>query len=126
MTTEIRIKEKIKLKLSDIRGDNFLNRITKYSHHILQYNIFKNDEFKQSIDELRIIRNTIAHSNGRIEFVNDNDKRKINKLCNDRSSGVENVNGNIVISKKYLYDLNQKIQHFLPNMIDELVKKYPK
>jgi len=127
LTNEIRTKEKIKLKLSDIRGDNFIDRVIKYSHHILKYDLFNDGKFKQSIDELRILRNAIAHSNGRIEFIkNIKDKRKINKLCNSKSLGIENVQGNIVISKQYLYDSNIIIQDFLKSKISELLEKYSK
>lgn len=63
----LRIKKGFALKAKDIKGKDDLDSLNKYFVHVLQFPLVETNEEFNRLDELRILRNAISHSNSRID-----------------------------------------------------------
>ncbi len=82
--------------LDDHRG-NFLKRAEKYFKEILEFKLLANNERWEQLKILSELRNVVAHTNGRIEMVGKERRRKIRKY-----EGVDIGNGYLVVSGEFL------------------------
>jgi hypothetical protein len=81
------------LGIEDLRGENVFVRAEKYYDHILHFPLIK-VEHSEAIEMLLVVRNVIAHINGRIEAI------KIRNLQKIRSW--EHLHGGISTDLEYL------------------------
>lgn len=63
------------ISIDDLRGADFLNRAMKYYRHILNFELCTDNSAWQQIQMLSEIRNAIAHTNGRIEMLQESAKK---------------------------------------------------
>lgn len=63
----LRMKKGCALKAKDIKGKDDLDSLNKYFVHVLQFPMVETDEEFNRLDELRILRNAISHSNSRMD-----------------------------------------------------------
>ena len=75
----IQKKQGRQIRLDDLRGE-FLDRAKKYYKDILQFNLSTSNERWKQLNKLSDLRNVIAHTNGRLETVSRERKRKISKI----------------------------------------------
>jgi len=95
--------EQNKLKYKDFKGDNTIDSFRKYLIYSYDFDIKELIDWNL-IDEFRLIRNIIAHSNG---FV-DEDNQKLIKTINDNGLfSIDKVTKQIMINSDYpLYTTN--------------------
>lgn len=74
----IREKQGVQLTISDIRADA-PNRAKKYFEHILKFPLIVDDQSFETIQMLYGLRNALAHANGRVNAVNENEWNRIKK-----------------------------------------------
>jgi hypothetical protein len=67
----IQKKQKQKIGMKDIRDDNILNRAYKYFDHILNFPLFKDSNVKNRLEMIRVLRNAMAHGNGRLNAISN-------------------------------------------------------
>jgi hypothetical protein len=65
------------LRLRDIKGDNSFDSLQKYYAHVLHFELFREKSTADILEMLLVLRNAIAHGNGRKDAVNENYWRKI-------------------------------------------------
>jgi hypothetical protein len=109
-------KKHTPLRLSDIQGRSPKERCEKYFTHILNFDLgIDGDKWKQ-LEELRTIRNALAHCNGRISLLKKDARSQI--LCwvkDDR--GIYIDFDFLILSKQYLETANLLIQQLLTDLI---------
>ena len=66
------------LSMKDIRGKNFLNQANKYFEHVIDFNLFNDKDVANRLEMLRILRNVIAHCNGRLDSIKN--KKDLTKI----------------------------------------------
>ena len=69
-------KKGIQISVDDLKG-GILDRARKYYGSVLQLELSKSNRHWQRISLLSDLRNAIAHTNGRLDLVSSNRKRKI-------------------------------------------------
>lgn len=72
----IQTKQSQKIAINDLRGD-FLERAKKYYKHILQFELYSEEEIWEQVKMLSELRNAFAHANGRLDILNEKSKKKI-------------------------------------------------
>ena len=108
----------LSLSIRDIKGKHFLNQAYKYFEHVLKFTLWNNSKAKERLEMLRVLRNTIAHSNGLIERIkNEKDKEKIKKW-EENNLGVSTVYGNLIFTKDFLGETYQIVNDSLNNLIN--------
>lgn len=73
-------KQGASLSLSDIKGQHILVRAEKYFHHVLDFPIDFHDARRQKLNWLGVIRNAVAHSNGRMAGLSSKHQKAIRGL----------------------------------------------
>jgi hypothetical protein len=74
-------KKGASLKLCDIKGRDQRDQWTKYYSYVAEYPLKFEEITWQRIEELRQIRNVLAHSNGRLDRLGDKARNKIEQWC---------------------------------------------
>lgn len=97
---EIKEQQSLPITLDDIRGD-FLERTNKYFNHIIKVPIDVRGSSWQQFRKLYLLRNAIAHGNGRLDNIKNQEELKT-KLGLDK----ENLD-------------------FLSNITEKVKEKYP-
>jgi len=113
----IQEKKSLALSLDDIRGADFLDRAKKYYHHIIHFDLCKNDSDWQQVKMLSALRNAIAHTNGRIEMLKKETREKICAWEKSRN-GVENHSGYIVLNGDFLKKTFSHVKTSLSDLVD--------
>ena len=120
------IKDQINtaIKLDDIKG-NFLKRTNKYFNHIIKFPIDVEGNSWEQLCNFYILRNAIAHGNGRLDNIkNPNDRKAILKW-EEETSDIHTLGGNIVCSPEFIKQTYSVVFKFLQEITDELKSKYP-
>lgn len=65
----IRSKDNHSLAVGDLRANNDFERAIKYYDHVLHFPLIQIDGLQQSLEMLSLVRNAIAHCNGRIGMI---------------------------------------------------------
>ncbi|WP_256762436.1 hypothetical protein [Cohnella sp. WQ 127256] len=112
----IQAKKEIQLKLSDIRGSNIIDQFKKYFEHILIFDLELSDEAWSRLDFLYLLRNSYAHTNGRLEMLKEHDKNRMQKII-ERKTEVTEVNGYIIVEMECVYALFGFINIILQKLI---------
>lgn len=120
---ELQSERRKVLNIDDLKGD-FLERTKKYFHHILDVPLNVGDKEWQRINMLRVLRNAIAHCNGRVETITkDKDLKDIQNWEKNRI-GLSVAAGNLMFSKDFIEETYDCVNSFLTNLIAE-VKRRP-
>jgi hypothetical protein len=122
---EIKDQQKQKIGLSDINGD-FLERTNKYFNHILKIQINTRDSLWQHLKIFYIIRNALAHANGRLENIKSKkDKMKIKKWA-DQDKRINTINGVLQFTPKFIKEAYSIIFKIINELTSQVKNKYPK
>jgi hypothetical protein len=106
------------IALNDLRG-TFLKRSKKYYYNILQFELYKSEESWGRINMLAELRHALAHANGRIEMLRDEQQKNIKKIEN-LGIGVEDFNGFIVFSGDFVKETFELVR----SSLEDLVERY--
>jgi hypothetical protein len=125
IAAEIKSRKNLGIGLSDINGD-VIDRVNKYFNHILDLPIETRSKAWQQLRMLYVLRNAIAHANGRLENVKSRDD--IKKIENWAKSdiGIQTVSGNILFTTDFVKKTHSIIFDFLDDLIKKVKKQYPK
>ena len=110
----IQKKQERQIRLNDLRGE-FLDRAKKYYKSILQFNLSTSNERWKRLNKLSDLRNVIAHTNGRLETVSRERKRKIL-----RYEGANESYDYLVVSRDFL----SKTLALVTDELEDLVARY--
>jgi len=76
-------EKQLSLKLSDIQARKPLKRWDKYYTHVARFPLGFDDSTWERLEELRVVRNVLAHSNGRLDLAEESARRKVKKWCKE-------------------------------------------
>ncbi len=125
IATEMKAQKKLEIGLNDIQGD-VIHRTNKYFNHIINLPVKTRTKSWQHLRMLYVLRNAIAHANGRLENVkSQKDVRKI-KTWVGSTIGIDEIDGNILFSSDFVKKTHVIIHELLNELIEEVKKQYPK
>lgn len=97
----IAMTKPLSLKLRDIRGRGPKDQWNKYFTHIASYPLGFTDCTWERLEELRQVRNVLAHANGRLDLVKDDkSRRKLEKWCRE-NRGLSEHSNLLIVSADY-------------------------
>ncbi len=114
----LREKKGTALSIRDLRADNFIEQAQKYFQHVLYFPILTDKKSRDRLEMLRILRNAIAHSNGRVEAIkNEKDRKKIRDWAK-KDLGISTIDGNLIFSKKFLNESFKIVNESITELIE--------
>ncbi len=105
-------KKGIQISIDDLKG-GLLDRAKKYYGSVLEIQLSQDDRHWQRVSLLFDLRNSIAHTNGRLDLVNSSRKRKI--LNN---AGVGEYLGCIVVDADFLRESFVLVKEELEGLVE--------
>ena len=105
-------KKGIRISIDDLKG-GLLNRAQKYYGSVLEFQLSQGTQHWQRISLLFDLRNSIAHTNGRLDLVKSQRKRKIL-----RNPGVSEYLGCIVVNADFLQESFMLVKEELEGLVD--------
>ena len=75
----IRESRKLRLKVRDIKGANFLDSARKYYEDVLECELHPKGTDWERLSALYALRNALAHANGQLEDVPEADRKQVEK-----------------------------------------------
>jgi hypothetical protein len=122
---EAKDQQKQIIGLSDINGD-FLERTNKYFNHILQIHIKMRDSSWQHLRMFYVLRNALAHANGRLDNIKNEKDKNVIKQWAKKGIGIENINGNLMFTQEFVRETYLIVFNVIKNLTDQVTAKYPK
>ena len=92
--------KQLSLKLRDIRGSDQKDQWNKYYNHIAGYPLGFTDPTWERLEELRQVRNVLAHANGRLDLAKEDARRKLEKWCGE-NRGLSEHSNLLIVSADY-------------------------
>jgi len=111
----IRKKKGIEISINDLRND-FLNRADKYFKDVLHFQLCPDKRAGQRINVLSVIRNAVAHANGRIGMLKPGQKRKITNY-EKQNIGISSLNDFLVIEEAFLRETLSLVDASLNDLV---------
>ncbi|MGZ8096705.1 MAG: hypothetical protein ACXWUD_10750 [Methylosarcina sp.] len=96
---ELQRKKGIGISINDLNG-SLLDKFKKYFDHILNFQLVTDNEQWRVLKELSIVRNAVAHANGRIDRLKLSAQKKIQQL-EESNAGISNWMGLLVIEQMF-------------------------
>ncbi len=115
----IQEKQGLAISLDDIKADGFLDQAKKYYKHILRFELCKDNSAWQQITMLSQLRNAFAHTNGRLEMLRGQARKRIQDW-EKRRIGIQEHSGYIVVNAAFLTRTFSLVRASL----DDLVARY--
>jgi hypothetical protein len=106
-----------------VEGDNILAKLQTYYTHDLKIQLYKPNIYIK-LNNIRIMRDCIAHSNGRLDDMPNEKRIQIEKRIND-NIGVDAYYNNVIISEYYLNDAYSITRNCLIELVRRVQDKYP-
>ena len=124
IANEIRDQQKLTLTINDLRGD-FLERAKKYFDLVLKFRLTSNNRNWDRIRMLKVLRNALAHANGRMDHIRSEiDVRNIKKWeTNDIGLSIEN--GNLLFSEQFVRQILSVVYETLDDLTRRIFGEYP-
>jgi hypothetical protein len=120
----LRAKKGLVLKLKDIKGKDDLDSLNKYFAYVLQFPLTNSEEELNRLDALRILRNSIAHWNSRMdEEFQDKKKEDWKKIKEWAASGngISVDMGYLDFSKEFIERALATVGESMDNVIGRAV-----
>ncbi len=125
IANELQSAQQRALGIDDIKGD-FLERTNKYFRHIVNFPLNVSGKEWQRINMLKVLRNAIAHCNGRFENITkDKDKKEIRKWEKANIGISVEMFGNLMFSKPFVAETFYCVNNFLTSVIAEVKRGTP-
>jgi hypothetical protein len=116
----IQKQKSITISINDLRND-FLDRAKKYFKNILYFELCPVKIVWQRIAMLSVLRNAIAHANGRIEMLKPEIKRKIISW-EKQKVGISLIDGFVIIEESFLRNTLELVSASLNDLIERYKK----
>ena len=110
----IKKRQNVRISLSDLKGD-FLERAKKYYGDVLQFELSRSNKSWERLSLLSDLRNSIAHTNGRVDMIAGGKRKKILN-----SKGVDRWFGFVVVDEAFLRETYALVK----DDIEALVNRY--
>lgn len=125
IATEVKTQKELELGLTDLQGD-VIHRTNKYFNHILKLPIDTRSKSWQHLRMMYVLRNAIAHANGRLENVkSQKDVKKILKWIGS-DLGIDEIHGSIILTPDFVKRTHAIIFELLNGLISEVKQQFPK
>ncbi|MBL7068014.1 MAG: hypothetical protein ISS29_09225 [Candidatus Marinimicrobia bacterium] len=121
----IQKQKDIPLNMKDIRGKNFLDQANKYFKYILEFKLFTKEAYDR-LEMLRILRNVIAHCNGRLDAIKNKEDLKKLKKWNKEKIGITLLINSIIFSELFLKQTYNFVNAAIIDLLDRTRKSFPK
>ena len=121
---EIKDQQSLPITLDDIKGD-FLERTNKYFNHIVKFPIDVRGSSWQHFRRFYLLRNTLAHGNGRFDNIKNKDDRKTILKWEKENTEISTTDGNIVCSSNFIKKTFSVVFDFLSNVTEKVKEAYP-
>lgn len=112
------------LGIDDLRDKNFLECAKKYFKHILDFPLNGGKEW-ECLKMLQVLRNVIAHCNGRIDSCTKEKYRHLIEEWEKKNIGLSTEMGYLMFSKDFVEEIFKSINSFLTSLIADVKKAYP-
>jgi hypothetical protein len=104
------------LGLRDLKGKNTLDTARKYFDNILKFPLYTDESVKEQFEMLLILRNAIAHGNGRKDAVNENYWKKI-QIWENEGKGISSVGDYLAFSSSFVEEMLKVVSNSLRDLI---------
>lgn len=121
---EIQDQQSLQIKMDDITGD-FLDKTNKYFNHVIKFPIDVRGSSWQHFCKFKLLRNAIAHGNGRLENIKNNADRKTILKWENENTEISTTGGNIVCSSIFIKKTYSLVSDFLHNITERVKDEYP-
>ncbi len=112
----------IAISINDQKGINFLDKAKKYYNNIIEFQLYSSEKVWGRIKKLSVLRNAIAHANGRMEMVKNKKRQQDIKTWEKQNVGISLMNGYIIIEEAFL----RNTLSLVSDSLNELVERYKK
>ena len=124
IANEIKSHKKLGIGLNDINGD-VMDRVNLYFNQILKMPIQTRSKAWQHLRMLYVLRNAIAHANGKFKNIkSDKDVKKIHKWIKD-GIGIQANSDDILFTPEFVREAHSIIFSFLDELIKKFKEQYP-
>lgn len=123
---EVKDQQDQPLGLNDIKGD-LLERAKKYFNHVIKFPIKTDGEKWERLQMFKVLRNAIAHCNGRLENIKNQEVLKEIKKWEHDNIGINTstVFGNLIFSKRFVRETYSTVYQTLDDLDVRVKKLYP-
>ncbi len=121
---EVQAQQCLPIALDDIRGD-FLERTNKYFNHIIKFPIDARGNSWQHLRKLYLLRNALAHGNGRLDNIKNQEELKTRLGLDKANSEVAITDGNLVCYPNFISNTLSMILDFLSDITEKVEEAYP-
>jgi hypothetical protein len=121
---EIKDHQGLPITLDDIKGD-FLERTNKYFNHIIKFPIDVRGSSWQHFRKFYLLRNALAHGNGRLDNIQNQDDFKHQLGLDNENGEVMIRDGNIFCSPSFIKNTLRIVFDFLGNITGKVKDEYP-
>lgn len=115
----IQTRKEIELKLSDLRSSNILDQFKKYFAHILNFDLMISDDSWRKLEEVYLIRNCFAHTNGRIDALKQHDRDRLFKV-KSASSDICEMYDYVFLEKVFIQNSFNLVNTELGRIIEQV------
>ena len=123
IATYVRRKEKVRLRLSDLRSNGW-EKLQLYLETIWNKEIAISDVDANRIKRLQTVRNLLAHANGNLGFERDGKRHtEIQKLI-ESNVGVSLHEDDILVSENYLRESSRSLVAVINILLEEIANRY--
>lgn len=112
------------LRLRDIYGRTPEDKWRKYFEYVLDYDLRIDESSWKRLEELRALRNALAHSNGRVGLLKDDLSNKIKRWA-EENRGIYIHLDFVTVSQKYAKEANDLVQNLLTDLISRVKRNFP-
>jgi len=112
----IQQSQKQGITINDLR-DDFLERAKKYYKHVLKFELCSDDNAWQRIKILAEVRHVIAHTNDRLDMLNENTKRRI-KALEKQNLGISSYYNYLLLDSYFAKETFSKVRSLLESLVE--------
>ncbi len=114
VASHIQKKRGGQISRDDFKGD-LLNRAKKYYKRVLQFELSSNNKRWERLTVLAGLRNAIAHTNGRLDMIEEQNRKKMEKIL--KLDGVKDELGFVIVSGAFLRETFTLVKDDLEDLV---------
>jgi hypothetical protein len=103
------------ISVHDLRSNNDFERAKKYYEHVLHFPLVTVDDINERLKMLLLVRNAVAHCNGRIKIIKEDRLRDIRKWEEKQARSPPTVT--ILVSRQRVESMAQAVKTSLEDLI---------
>lgn len=120
----VREKERTTLSLSDLREPSILRRLTLYIETVLREPLLIPARIQNELEELRLVRNILAHANGSLADQPQDRRKKVTQLA-QRKRTIVIDDDCMLVQPAFLRENLENVDAYLEAVLAQLDRKYP-